>query len=212
MSSPHALIAASLLLAPLVASARAEDCDAMLASGLPVVLESSFALLWITRGEPTLKGGNLSFRIVPGDPVKVVQMIEPKADPTVETLYRGIFPFHMIELKSKRVTEYEYSSIEGSLIEGTEIHYTRVVKINGVAQATETGTVRVGQQGVKVVGDCRLEVVPIDSVTHSTRGPDRATHLLYAPRLGFFVEGTMGGLGSGNMAITYSAISLGASP
>jgi hypothetical protein len=158
---------------------------------------------------PKFFPGLLGFRVTRGDPVKVVQMIEPGDDPTVELSFKGILLTQSINLRSKQVTDYEYSSIEGKLAEGTELRYTRLVKRDGVLTSTETGIAHIGERSTRLVGACEVEVIAIDSEVRSDKDPVRAMRMLYAPGLGYFVISDSSGL---PLATAYSATSLELAP
>jgi hypothetical protein len=204
------LTALSLLLASLVAPAHAENCDRILSSKDPILLRGSSVTLF--RG--AVKPGLIAFHILRGeDSVKVLQMTGTEAEPVIEARLKGVLVTHWTNLKTKQAIDYEYPSVEGSLTEGTQMRYTRVLKQNGEAKATETGIIHIGERGVMRVGECEVEVIAIDGEIKSDQAPTRATRLLYAPRLGYFVKSeSASSLSNGLYAFSFKATSVELTP
>jgi hypothetical protein len=188
---------------------RAADCEGILASPSPVLLHGSSLVIF----GGTVKANLVSFRVTRGDPASILQLIGPGNDPVIELSFKGILATRIVNLKSKQVTDYEYPSVQGTLTEGSELRYTRLVKRDGVVASTETGLVHIGQKSEKLVGGCKVEVLEIDSDVRSDKDPERATRSLYAPRLGYFVKADSAGLvARGHIATAYSATSLELAP
>ena len=136
-------------------------------------------------------------------------MVGVEREPKIETWMNGVLPTREIDPQSKRVTDYEYLSLDGDIVPGAAVHYTRTVKQDGVSKATETGTVQVGERSTLSIGDCVVDVITLDELTSSSLGWSRAEHKLYAPQLGYFVDVRRAQRG---LAIIYSTSSLKAAP
>jgi hypothetical protein len=203
------LAAFSLLLVLASAPARAADCTALLLSRSPIVLRASFVAVWPIGWRPSVIAGQLEFQIDRGDPVEVLRMIGVEREPKIRTWLNGVLPTREMDPQSRRVTDYEYVSLEGDIVPGAAVHYKRTVKQDGVPKATETGTVLVGERSTLSIGDCAVDVIALDESTSSSLGWRRAEHKLYAPQLGYFVDVARA---QGSFAIIYSATSLEAAP
>jgi len=207
-SAAPALAGFVALVACTASTASAEDCEALQASSSPILLRGTSIMMQGTKLTP----GVISFRVTRGKPVKVVQMAGPQDEPIAELWFDGILTTRAIS-KGQKVTEYEYPKVEGSLTEGTELRYTRVVKQDGASTSTETGVVRIGHASARMIGACSLEAMEIESEVRAGDAPVRVVKLLYAPRLGFFLKSDAStATAAGHVGFTYTVDSLEPAP
>ncbi|MFI5012602.1 MAG: hypothetical protein ACHQAY_09655 [Hyphomicrobiales bacterium] len=203
------MLACAFLLTFMPRSAHASDCETILSTRQPFIMRgTTFAMIGTASRSATA-----SFLVTRGDETKIVQMIGPQNDPVVEQWFKGVWPMRMTVLKTQETTTFEYALLEDDLKPGAELHYTRVLKKNGEILSAETGVAHVGEAGTRMIGDCAVDVIEIKSETRSDKAPTRASSLLFAPKLGYFVKSEQAGLGpKGDIATTFSATSLELAP
>jgi hypothetical protein len=203
-------LAILLPLALLPAAGHAEDCDKIIASKASLLMRGSSVMIF----KGAMRPGLVSFRIMrEEDPIRILETVGSDSDPAVELLLKGTLLMRSTPLKSKQSLDYEYTSVEGTLTAGTEMRYTRLVKLAGEVKSTESVVSHIGETSVKQLGECAVEVIAIDSEVEVNKAPLRTTKALYAPQLGYYVKAdSAGSAANSGFAYTFAVTSLELAP